>query len=118
MKPRGLYIASTALIGGAGTAAAWLYAPVRFALGVALGAAFAVGNLALLGRIVPSVVAPSPLEPSSKEQRRFWGAVGAFKFLLMILVVGAALRTGTVDALGIALGTFALPIGLALAALL
>ena len=52
------------------------------------------------------------------ERRRFWALVAAFKFLVMLAVVGFALRTGAVDALGIALGTFALPAGLALVTLL
>lgn len=118
MKSRGLYVASTAILGSAGATLAFLYAPLRFALGVALGAVFAVGNLFLLGHIVPTVMAPSPLEEAPPERKRFWGLVGAFKFVTMVAIVGLALRTGAVDALGIALGTFALPAGLALAALL
>jgi hypothetical protein len=118
VKPRALYAAATKMLGCAGTVVAALYAPRRFAFGVALGALFAVGNLVLLGRIVPTVLAPSPLDEPPPERKRFWGLVAAFKFLVMLAVVGFALRTGAVDALGIALGTFALPAGLALVALL
>ncbi len=118
MKSQTLFVASTALIGGAGSLAAFLYTPIGFALGVALGVFFAVGNLLLLGRIVPTVLAPSPLEEATPERKRFWGFVAVFKFLAMMLVVSFALRTGIVDALGIAIGTFALPAGLAISALL
>jgi hypothetical protein len=118
VKPRALYAVATGMIGAAGSVVAGLYAPRRFAFGVALGALFAVGNLVLLGRIVPTVLAPSPLEEPPPERRRFWALVAAFKFLVMLAVVGFALRTGAVDALGIALGTFALPAGLALVTLL
>jgi len=118
VKPRALYAAATGMIGAAGSVVAGLYAPRRFAFGVALGALFAVGNLVLLGRIVPTVLAPSPLDEPPPERKRFWGLVAAFKFLVMLAVVGFALRTGAVDALGIALGTLALPAGLALVALL
>jgi hypothetical protein len=118
MKKPALYIVSTALIGGSGSLVAMLFTPRRFALGVALGVLFAVGNLVLLGRIVPTVLAPSPLEEPTPEKQRFWGLVAAFKFLFMLALVGYAMRTDAVDALGIALGTFALPAGLAIASLL
>ena len=118
MKSQAVFVASTSLLGAAGSLVAFLYTPLRFALGVALGVVFAVGNLLLLGRIVPTVLAPSPLDEPSPERKRFWGFVAAFKFLAMVLAVGVALQTGTVDALGIALGTFALPAGLALVTLL
>jgi hypothetical protein len=118
VKPGSLYAAATGMIGVAATIVAGLYTPRRFAFGVALGVFFAVGNLVLLGRIVPTVMAPSPLDEPSPEKKRFWGLVAAFKFLVMLAVMGVALRTGAVDALGIALGTFALPAGLALVAML
>lgn len=118
MKKPALYIVATALLGGAGSVVALTFAPRRFAFGVVLGVVFAVGNLALLGRIVPTVLAPSPLEEPSPESKRFWGLVAAFKFLFLIGVVGYAMRTDSVDALGIAIGTFALPAALALVSLL
>jgi hypothetical protein len=118
VKPRSLYAAATGMIGVAGTILASLYTPRRFAFGVVLGVLFAVGNLVLLGRIVPTVLAPSPLDEPSPEKKRFWALVAAFKFLVMLAVLGYALSSGAVDALGIALGTFALPAGLAIVAML
>lgn len=115
MKFPSVFVTATAIVGAVLSAISFAYAPRPFALGVVVGALLSVANLWVLARIVPTVMAPGPEETATASERKFWSLVGAFKFLAMIVIVGLVMRTGTIDAMGLVLGTFALPAGLALA---
>jgi hypothetical protein len=95
---------AVAIVGATATAAAALLGGGRAMLGVGIGAAVAIGNLWLVGRVVRGFVAGTAQAP--------WGFVAAVKFTLLVVLLWVLLKSGVVDLLPLVIGYGALPLGI------
>ena len=68
------------------------------------GAAVAIGNLWLVGRVVRGFV--------SGTAQALWGFVAALKFTLLVVLLWVLLKSGLVDLLPLVIGYGALPLGI------
>ncbi len=75
----------------------------RGAIGVAIGAAMGVGNLWAIAVVIRGFL---------RGQGLSWGALAAAKFAVLIGVVAVVLKNHWADALPLALGYAALPLGI------
>lgn len=79
---------------------------VRPALGVGAGALLAVLDLWALKRIGQGFLSEKP------RDRALWGLVGAFKFAVLLLLVGVVLWRRFVDPIPMLVGLGCLPVGI------
>ena len=73
-----------------------------------LGVSLALGNLLVIAKL------GTALTQGSGKTRVIWALVGAFKFVLLLLVVALVLRYKAVGAVPLMLGYGALPVGITL----
>jgi len=97
------------LVGVLLSACAWIWGNAALGFSAAVGAGLATANLWVLARTVRNLLIGS--SPS-------WGGVAALKFLALLGITYLALNNQHIDALGFALGIFALPLGIVIAGLL
>lgn len=90
-----LTLSSPALFGASGV------------VSVGIGAALAVSNLWLVGRTVRAFLNPRGSRPS-------WGVLAVVKLGAMLLLLGAAVRSGWLEVLPLGFGYAALPLGIVL----
>lgn len=95
---------AVAIVGATATVVAAVVAGPRATLGVGLGAAIALGNLWVVGRMVRGFMTGTATAP--------WGFVAAVKFSLLVVLLWALLRSGFVDLLPLVMGYGALPLGI------
>jgi hypothetical protein len=102
-------LAAIALFGAAFSLAAVLVYGVQIAAGVLLGAVIAVVNFWALARLVPLLF----------RQRRAgaWAVVEALKMVGLVVLVWLIIRSGWIDALALAAGYGALPLGITVGSL-
>jgi hypothetical protein len=112
-------IRSVAVVGVALTAGALVVFGPGTAASVAAGAGLATGNLWALARII-SALLPSTSEGArrqSEEGRGGWAVVAILKMFGLVAVVWLLMRHGVVSPLPMVVGFGALPIGIAIGAL-
>ena len=97
-------LVAVAIVGATATAVAALVGGVRPMIGVALGAAIAVGNLWVITRVVRGFISGTARAP--------WGFVALVKFSLLIVGLWLLLRSGAVDLFPLVIGYGALPLGI------
>jgi hypothetical protein len=95
---------AVAVVGASATAVAALVGGGRAMLGVGIGAAVALGNLWVVGRVVRGFFSGTAQAP--------WGFVAALKFALLVVGLWLLLRTGVVDLFPLVIGYGALPLGI------
>lgn len=102
-------LAAIALFGIALSLGALAIFGVQIAAGVLLGAVIAVANFWALARLVPLLFC----------QRRAgaWAVVEVLKMVALVVVVWLIIRSGWVDALALAAGYGALPLGITVGSL-
>jgi hypothetical protein len=109
-------IAAVAIAGTALTAASLVVFGLSTARSVAVGGAIAAVNLWVLGRVVAGLL-PSEAEGARAQSRAGWALVAAVKMLGLVGVVWLLMRHGVVSPLAMLVGLGALPIGIAIGAL-
>jgi hypothetical protein len=95
---------AVAVVGATATGVAAVVGGGRAMLGVGIGAAVALGNLWLVGRVVRGFISGTMQAP--------WGFVAAMKFALLVGGLWLLLRSGVVDLFPLVIGYGALPLGI------
>jgi hypothetical protein len=83
--------------------APFTFSAPRSALGVAIGALFAVGNLWAVAVVIRGFL---------RNRSVSWGALAAVKFTALLFLVGIVLKNQWAEALHLAVGYAALPLGI------
>ena len=120
-------LAAVAAVGGAFTLGALVLGGMLVGLSVGIGAALAVGNLWVLGRVVVALLpggSPSGTaedEPRDERgqasgQANGWVVVGALKMVGLMAIVWLLMKHGVVSPLLLVVGFAALPVGIAIGA--
>jgi ATP synthase I chain len=104
------------LTGAAFASAALLVFGAASALSVAIGAAVATGNLWVLARIVGALL-PTEAAGARAQSRAGWVLVAMLKMVGLVGLLWLLMRRGGVSPLALAAGWGALPIGIAIGAL-
>jgi hypothetical protein len=92
------------------------FAGLAAGFSVAAGAALAAGNLWLLARIVAELL-PSDQEGAEAQSRAGWALVAVLKMFGLLALAWLLMRHGIVEPLPMLVGFAALPIGIAIGAL-
>jgi hypothetical protein len=109
-------IRAVAIAGIVLTLVAAVFAGLGAAFSVAAGAALAAGNLWLLARIVAELL-PSDREGAEAQSRAGWALVAVLKMFGLLALAWLLMRRGLVSPLPMLVGFGALPIGIAIGAL-
>jgi ATP synthase I chain len=106
-------VAITGIVLALGAAA---FDGLRSAFSVAAGAALAAGNLWLLARIVAELL-PSDSASAEAQSKAGWALVAVLKMFGLLALAWLLMRHGIVSPLPMLIGFAALPIGIAIGAL-
>ena len=110
-------IRAVAVAGAGLTLAGLAFFGARVGLAVAAGAALAAGNLVALARIVGAMLPTTP-EGARAQSRAGWGLLAALKIGALFAVLWLLMRHAALPPLGVLAGFGALPIGIAIGAML